>query len=184
MPRSILYAGLAAILLLGLGGCVKEDVNGSTITVTNELWVPLASLVGGIAAAPAGWLLRKKSARFGWGLLIMSPLVVFGIVPSLYLDRAVVDDDHFSLRTGIWGMTAVHDVKFADLNRIRLISEESTGRRGRKRTDYYLLCERKDGTTAKVPLGNKVAETAAPRLIERAQALNVPIVDETGQNGA
>lgn len=183
MPRTISYAGLAALLLLGLGGCVKEDVNGSTITVSNELWVPLVTLVGGIVAAPAGWLLRKKSNRFGWGLLIMSPLVIFGFAPSLFLDRAVVDDTHFSLHTGIWGLTAVHEVKFADLSRIRLISEETTGRRGRKQTNYYLLCERKDGTSAKVPLGNKVAETAALHLIERAKALNVPIVDETGQNG-
>ncbi len=184
MPRSIYYAGLATFLLLGIGGCVREDVNGSTITVTNELWAPLVALVGGIAAAPAGWYLRKKSTRFGWGLLILSPVAVVGLAPSLFLDRAVVDDTHFSLRTGIWGLTAVHEVKFADLTRIRLISEESTGRRGRKRTDYYLLCERKDGTSSKVPLGNKVAETAAPHLVERAQALNIPIVDETGANGA
>lgn len=184
MPRSIRYVGLAAFLLLGLNGCVREDVDGSTITVTNELWAPLVALVGGIGAAPAGWYLRKKSARFGWGLLILSPLVVFGIAPSLFLDRAVVDDTHFSLRTGIWGLTAVHEVKFADLSRIRLISEETTGRRGRKRTNYYLLCERKDGTSAKVPLGNQVAETAAPHLLERARALDIPIVDETGQIGS
>lgn len=184
MPRSIQFAALAAFLLLGLGGCVREDVDGSTITVTNELWVPLVALLGGIAAAPAGWFLRQKSARFGWGLLIFCPIIVLGIAPSLFLDRAVVDDTHFSLRTGIWGLTAVHEVKFADLSRIRLISEETTGRRGRKRTNYYLLCERKDGTSAKVPLGNKVAETAAPHLVERAKALNVPVVDETGGNGA
>ena len=183
MPRSIHCAALPALLLLGVSGCVREDVNGSTITVTNELWAPFLALMGGVAAAPAGWFLRKKSNRIGWGLLIFSPILVVGIAPSLFLDRAVVDDTHFSLRTGIWGLTAVHDVKFADLSGIRLISEETTGRRGRKRTNYYLLCERKDGTSAKVPLANQVAETAAPYLIERAKALNVPIVDETGQNG-
>ncbi|MBI3861172.1 MAG: hypothetical protein HY290_04685, partial [Planctomycetia bacterium] len=166
MPRTFRYVSLAAFLLLGLSGCVKEEVHGSTITVSNELWVPLVTLLGGIVAAPIGWYLREKTARIGWGLLILSPVVVIGFVPSLFLDRAVVDDAHFSLRTGIWGLTAVHDVKFSELSRVRLISEESRGRRGSKRTNYYLLCERKDGTSAKVPLGNKVAETAAPHLIE------------------
>jgi len=181
MPRSVYYVCLAAFLLLGLSGCVREDVDGSTFTYSNELWVSLVTLLAGVAAAPAGWYLRKQSARFGWGLLILSPFIVVGMAPSLYLDRAVVDDTHFSLRTGFWGMTAVHDVNFADLSRVRLIAEESTGRRGSKHTNYYLLCERKDGTSAKVPIGNKVAETAAPRLIEGAKAQNVPIVDETGQ---
>jgi hypothetical protein len=73
-------------------------------------------------------------------------------------------------------------VKFGDLSRVRFISEETRGRRGRKNTNYYLVCERKDGSSAKVPLGNKVAETAAPRLIERVRALNIPLLDETGQN--
>lgn len=182
MPRSFRYVGLAAFLLLGFCGCVKEEVNGSTVTVTNELWVPLVTLLGGIVGAPVGWSLREKSARLGWGLLILSPIVVIGFVPSLFLDRAVVDDTHFSLRTGIWGLTAVHDVKFADLNRVRLVSEESRGRRGSKRTNYYLVCERKDGTSAKLPLGNQVAETAAPHLISRARALNIPVIDETGHN--
>jgi hypothetical protein len=182
MPRSLIRVGLAAFLLLGLCGCVREDVNGSTITFTNELWVPLVVLLGGIVAAPVGWLLRKRSGRLGWGLLIISPVTVLGFVPSLFLDRAVVDDTHFSLRTGIWGMTAVHDLKFNDLSRVRLISEQTTGRRGSKRTNYYLMCERKDGTSAKVPLGNKVAETAAPYFVERASALKIPVVDETGQN--
>jgi hypothetical protein len=182
MPRSFRHVVIAAFLLLGLSGCVQEDVNGSTITFTYAFWVPLLTLLGGLVAAPAGWYLRSKSARFGWGLLIISPIVVAGIAPSLYLDRADIDDTHFSLRTGIWGMTAVHDVKFNDLSRVRLILEESTGRRGSKRINYYLLCERKDGTSAKVPLGNKVAETAAPYLVARVKALNVPLVDETGEN--
>ena len=67
MPRSIHCAALAALLLLGVSGCVREDVNGSTITVTNELWAPFVALMGGFVAAPAGWFLRKKSNRIGWG---------------------------------------------------------------------------------------------------------------------
>ena len=183
MPRSYHYVVLASLVLLGLSGCVREEVDGSTITYSNELWVPLTALVGGIVAAPAGWFLRNKSSRLGWVLMILSPIVAFGIAPSLFLDRAVIDATHFSLRTGIWGLTAVHDVKFSELTLVRLISEESRGRRGSKHTNYYLVCERRDGTSAKVPLGNSVAEAAAPRLIDRARSLNISVVNQTGQNG-
>jgi hypothetical protein len=181
MPRSWGYIGLVAFVVLGFSGCVREDVAGSTVTCTNELWVPLVTLLVGVVAGPAGWYLRQKSGRLGWGLMILSPIVVFGFVPSLFMDKAVVDDNHFSVRTGIWGMTAVHDVTFNELSRVRAIGEERTGKYGRKSTSYFLLCERKDGTSAKVPLGNKVVEAAAVHFVERVHALKIPLQDETGQ---
>ncbi|MBS0262960.1 MAG: hypothetical protein JSS02_13530 [Planctomycetes bacterium] len=171
-----------AVVLLSCSGCVREDVSGSTVTCTNELWVPLVVFLGGLVAGPVGWYLRDRSARFGWGLLILSPVVIVGFVPSLLMDKAIVDDTHFSLRTGIWGLTAVHDVKYSELSSVSLISEEKRGRYGAKNTSYYLMCQRKDGSSSKVPLGNKVAETAAPYFLHHVQELKIPVIDQTGEN--
>jgi hypothetical protein len=154
MNRRLLPCLLAVILVAGIGGCVRETTEGSARVFTYEAWVPLSVLLGGIVAAPAGWFLRGASARFGWALLVMGPVAAVFFAPSLFRDRAAVDDNLFTLRSGIWGLTAVHEVEIDDLKQIRIISEVSRGRRGSKRTNYYLLCERNDGTTAKVPMNN------------------------------
>jgi hypothetical protein len=179
MNRNARHCFIATILLLGVSGCVHESLDGQTRTFTYDLWVPLSVLMGGLVAVPAGWFLRKTSARFGWGLLVIGPVVAIFFAPSLFRDRAVVDDATFSLRTGIWGLTAVHEVKFEDLKQVRLISEEVRGRRGSKRTNYYLLCERRDGTSAKVPANNKMAKAAAPHFLRRVSERGIPILDET-----
>jgi hypothetical protein len=168
---------LSAILLVILGGCVQETTDGATQTFTYEWWVPLSVLLAGIVAAPAGWVLRNSSERLGWALLILAPIAAIFFAPSLFRDRAMVDDSGFSVRTGIWGLTAVHEVKFDDLKQVRLISEEVTGRRGAKHTNFYLLCERKDGTSAKVPLNNTVSEAAAPHFVQRLADHGIPIAE-------
>jgi hypothetical protein len=136
----ISYCTFAAAILCCTSGCIQETTEGSTHTFTYEWWVPTAALLGGLVAVPAGWMLRRSSAR---------------------------------------GMTAVHEVKLDELTRIRLTVEESTGRRGRKRKNFYLLCERKDGTLAKVPVNNNTAEAAAPLFLENVAKRGIPLVDET-----
>ncbi len=170
---------VAAILLLALGGCVREDSEGPTRTFAYELWVPFSVLLLGVVAGPAGWFVREKSKRFGWILLILSPVAAVVFAPSLYRDRAVVDDAGFSLRTGFWGLTAVHAIEFADLQRVRIISEAARGRRGFGRKNYFLLCERTDGSAAKIPVNNDVSEAAAPHFLKRVSDLGIPIEDKT-----
>lgn len=179
LSRKTRRYSLAAIVLLFVSGCVRESADGPNQIFTYELWVPFSVLFSGLVAAPAGWFLRKTSARLGWGLLIAGLVATLFFTPSLFRDRAVVADTAFSLRTGIWGLTAVHDVKYDDLKRIRIISEEVSGRRGSSRTNYYLLCERSDGTTEKIPVSNNVAQAAAPYFLKKASARGIPVVDET-----
>jgi hypothetical protein len=136
-------------------------------------------MLGGVAAFLVGWKFRTTSARFGWGLLILGPVAAIFFAPSLFRDRATLDDTSFSLRTGIWGLTSVHEVKFDELKQVRIVSEEVRGRRGRRRTNFYLLCERNDGTTAKVPVNNRVAEAAAPHILQSVADHGIEVVDET-----
>jgi hypothetical protein len=178
MQRRVLRVAFAAILLAGLSGCVEETVNGTNHIYTHELWGTVSILLSGLAAIPAGWFLREKSNRLGWGLIIAGPIAVIFIAPSLFQERATVDDSGFTLRSGIWGMT-VYDVKFAELQQIRITSEETRGRRGAKRTSYYFLCDHRVGPTVKVPLNNEVARAATPYLMEKLAELKIQVVDET-----
>lgn len=179
MSRHSLYYFVIAILVLSLTGCVQESSDGAGRIFTYQLWVPLSVLLVGVAGGVGGWFLREQSARIGWGLLIMGPLAAVFFAPSLLRDRAVVNDNKFSVRTGIWGLTAVHEVKLANLKQVRIISEQVRGRRGSKRTNYYLLCEGSDGATSKVPVNNAVSEAAAPHFLKRVADLGIPILDET-----
>jgi hypothetical protein len=96
------------------------------------------------------------------------------------LDRVVVGEDGFTRRSGIWGLISNQNVKFADVSQIRLISEESRGRRGRRITKYYFMCDSPNGTTTKVPLGNKLMEAAGQLIVDRARAAGIAFVDQTG----
>jgi hypothetical protein len=46
------------------------------------------------------------------------------------------------------------------------------------------LCERKDGTFAKIPLGNKVAETTSPHLVKRERRSITTQYDGTATGSA
>lgn len=168
-----------AVILGATCGCVSEETDGATHVFTYETWVPLSVLLGGLAAAPAGWFLRKSSARFGWALLLLGPVAAIFFAPSLFRDRAEVDETSLFIRTGIWGLTAVHEVPFDTLEQVRIVSEETRGRRGRKRTNYFMLCEQNNGNTAKVPINNAVSEAAAPEFLKRVSELGIPVTDET-----
>ena len=170
---------LIAVLLLFTSGCVNETTDGAIQTFTYELWVPISVLVGGIVAGVAGWFLRGVLGNLGWGLLIGGPIAAIFFAPSLFQDRVVLDDSKLSMRTGIWGLTAVHEVQYDELKLVNIISEEVRGRRGKKSTNYYLECLRNDGTTAKVPINNAVGEAAAPHFLDRVSELGVPIQDKT-----
>ena len=179
MKRYVQPHFIFAILLLNVAGCIHESSDGPTKTFTYELWVPLSVLLIGVVAVPSGWFLRKENEKLGWGLLVIGSLASILFAPSLFRDRAIVDDSTFSLRTGIWGLTAIHEVKFQNLKQVRIVSEQVSGRRGMKRTNFYFLCERNDGTSVKVPVANNVSQAAAPYFLKRITDLGIPILDET-----
>lgn len=181
LDRSRWQLPLLLVAVSLLGGCIRETTEGSTRVFQNELWVPILTFAGGIAATVVGWLLRTRFARFAWPMILAGPFVAIGLAPALFLDRAAVDDSGLSVRVGIWAFSPALEVKYDDLAQVRLIKEESRGRRGRKNLSYFMLCEKKNGEPAKVPLGNQVAEAAAPLFLEGVQQRGIPIVNETGE---
>lgn len=179
MKRKIFYC-LTALGFLAMSGCVSETTKGSAHIFGYELWVPIAVLLGGIVAVPAGWMLRTATERLGWVLMILGPVAALLIAPSLFVDCAVVDDTSYTNRSGIWGMTSYHEVKFADLNQIRVTEEEERGSRGRTTIKCYLNCDLKNGTTLKIPADNNdVSEAASLQFLKTAKERGIPIVDAT-----
>jgi hypothetical protein len=179
MGRQVSLGCLALFFLGMVSGCVREHTDGPVQSFTYEMWVPLSVFLGGIVAAPVGWLIRNASSRLGWGLLIIGPIAAIFFAPSLFFDRAVIDESKFSVRTGIWGMTSVYEVKFDELVSVSIVSEEVRGRRGSKRTNYFLLCQRGSGISEKIPVNNNVSEAAAPHFLKRVAERGIPVLDET-----
>lgn len=176
ISRSIPYALITIVVLFLSSGCVRESTDGGTQTFRLEWWAPLLVLVIGLVVTPLGWRSRKES-RHGWTMVVLGPIAALFFAPSLYLDRAIVEEDAFSLRAGIWGLTAVHDVEFSELNQVRILSERKSGRRNRNKTSTYLLCAGKDGKDRKIPITNRVSKAAFPHVIKNLEKRGVPIMD-------
>jgi hypothetical protein len=165
-----------ALLLVTSLGCVDESTDGAAKVFSYELWVPITIMAGGLVAAVAGWFLRDALGRFGWALLIGGPIAAIFFGPSMLLDRVVVGEERFSMRSGIWGMTAVHAFDYENVSSVQITKETSGGRR--RKTTYYLNVNEKNNESSKVPL-NTISEAALPDLLERLKKYNVPVVDRT-----
>jgi hypothetical protein len=176
-----LFRGLSLLAMFAclfcLTGCVSERDSGTAKIYTIDLWVSALLLIIGLAAAPAGYFLREWSDRVAWGLMIVGPILALGVAPSLFLNKTTVAAEELNVRCGIWGTTGYH-VKYDNLNSVRLTTEVTRGRRGRKNTNHYLVCDCKDGTSTKLPLSNDCVEQAAPHFLQLVQAKGVPFGEE------
>lgn len=179
MNRNAVCCLVACVVLLGLSGCVRESVEGTTHTYANELWVPLSLFFGGVAGAVGGWFLRKKTDRVAWAMIIGGTLAVLAS-PATYLDRVIVSDSAMNVRVGLWVFSDPIEVEYENLRDVRLIVEESRGRRGRKNHSYFLMCSQKDGETVKIPVNNDVAEAAVQLFVDRISELGIPFVNVAG----
>ncbi len=170
---------LVALLVPLLSGCVDREVKGDAVEFSFSSWVPLTVLLVGLASAPIGLMFRESSKKALWVGLIMSPVLLLGVLPSIFLDYAKVDSEHFEGRYGIWFTPTKFDVKYSDLNHIDHVTFETRGRRGRKSTKYRLDCVSKSGQVQKVSLGD-LMKHARDDVLERAVAAGVGVreVDE------
>lgn len=160
---------------LACAGCIQRTVRGDVSTYGFETWVMLAIAVGGIVAVPAGWYLRKRIARLGYALLILGPLAVIFLTPVMWMDRVVVDPDHFERSSAMPG-SKNHSVRFADVAAMRYHSRvERSGRSsGRK---YYLDVTRKDGQVQTISLGTLLQE-ALGEIADRAAARGIQVSED------
>lgn len=176
MPRrSGLQICLMAACCLLLAGCVTRSDSDAGASFHYEWWLPLSVLVAGVAFVPIGLGLRKQSERLGWGLIIAGPLAVLMFAPSLFLERTLVSDQGFEVRSGIWGMTANQKVDFNAVRSLRIAEEETGGRRSRQIEVLYF--DLLSGPAARLPLNNDVKIEAAKEIVTRLTQRGVPLAD-------
>jgi hypothetical protein len=169
---------LLGILLMGLSGCVKQTQEGNTQVFTYELWAPMIIFsLGFFFALPAGWLLLGIIKRLGWALMIIGPVASLIFAPSMLLDRATVDDQKFTLRTGIWGLNSEYVVNFGEIEKARFTVEKSYSRR-RTYTHHYLWCDKYSGSSVKISLDNPLVEAAKPYFLKKISNRGISVVDE------
>ena len=173
-PSRVLFPLL--MLLVCVSGCVTEKVaeNGTQV-FTYELWVPLSITAGGFCAVAVGFPLLKVIRKAGVAFILGGLMVAVIVGPSMLMDSASVGERQFSLRTGLWGMTAKYDLDFEHLSNVEYVVERELTDDGDERESHYLHCEHHHGKTLKISLGNNVARAAAPHLIERLEAFGIPV---------
>ena len=177
MMRNVVMGAVA----LGLVGCVKESRVEDETLYCYDWWVPLLVLLGSIILFPIGLALRSKLGSWAWTIIILSALGALLGAPSLLMEKTQVTKDGFEVRGGVWGMTSKFNVRFDDVRDIRLTQEETKTRRGGKKKNYYMECNTASSGLQKVPLGNDVRMAALPLILERAQQMKIPVIDQSSQ---
>src|SRR5688572_16815796 len=98
--RSAFCLLFLATILITASGCVSESESGGTRTFAYQLWAPLSVFLVGLLMAPVGWLLRQQ--RYSWVFLVGGPLLAFLLAPTLFYERATLDDKQYSTQGGLW----------------------------------------------------------------------------------
>lgn len=173
--RRVRSVGMLAVAsCLALTGCVSESASGSGSTFKFEWWIPLLITVVSLLALVGGVFFMTRKKQGAWVAVLLGILgLLFG--PNMFFDKAVVDDEHFELRTGIMFSPTTFDIKWDNVTSINGTAEEKSGRRGRKTTSFYLNFALKSGGTEKVPVGDLMKHGAAKKVILMADKKGIPL---------
>jgi hypothetical protein len=168
--RCSLIAGPMAIL-----GCVKQRVVGEATTYSPQPWAIAVTGLVAVAAAVAGWFIRRKKKGWGYVLLGGGLLVLATTVPGLALSGATVDPDHVEWSRGF----RRYSLRFDDLAGIdHTVKSIPFGRTSQD--VHYLVFTRKDGgaTTIQVePDTDHYLRAAIPDILRRARGHGVPCTE-------
>lgn len=172
-PRLASRLVFATVLLSTLAGCYTRTQSADKIEYTFAGWVGALVIVGGILMIPVGWFLKRWTERWGWGLMIMAPILLIIVAPAMFSDRVFIDRDHFEARYGFWFSPSTHSIRFADLREIRYVGVP--GSRGR--TNYQIHCITKNGGTEVVSAGDLV-RNAVPDILNQAAQSGVAVFQD------
>ena len=175
MSTSLRRAFPLLVAVCFLTGCYERTTKpDGTAVYSATTWAILTAVVCGLVAAPVGYALRGVSRRILWIGVIASPLLILLLVPSLLLDHATVDAQHFEGRYGFWFAPTRYNLRYADLDHIDVVSWEERKRRGGTRTKQRLECVSKSGQTTTVQVGDLVRH-ARDEILENALAQRVRV---------
>ena len=174
MIRSFNFA-FAALCFAVLVGCHQKEVGeNGTLRFSFQTWVPLLVVVAGLAAIPAGVVMFARKQQF-WGvcLAVLGPAAAGVVAPGMFLDKVEVNPEGFSSRHGFWWDPIIHNVRYADLNQVKVVVQEQSGRNG-KTYSYFFDCQFKTRGVERVPLGDIMRE-ALPEIAEHFRSHGVPV---------
>lgn len=83
-----------------------------------------------------------------------------------------MNQEGFYSRHGFWWYPINHDIRFEELQEVRVVAEKRGGRGGGY--SYYLDCGFKSGNVDRVPLGDVMRE-ALPEIAEQFRSHGVPV---------
>jgi hypothetical protein len=162
-------------ILLACAGCIQRTVHGDVSTYGFETWIIVGAAVGGAVATPVGWLLRKRIARLGYALLLLGPAAVFLLVPAMWMDRVIVDSNHFERSSAMPGSNN-QSIRFDEVLAMHYHSAvEGNGRRSSRK--YYLDVTRKDGQFQTIPLGT-LLQQAIKEILSRSAAKGIQLSED------
>ena len=122
--RRIGFVILALMLLTAVSGCYDKSVNGDASVYKFESWVGIAVIAAGLMGMAIGFLLRKWSLRYTIVLMGMGPLLILIIAPTMYLDKTLVDANHFEGRYGLWFDPRRFNLSYDELRSIHYLEVE------------------------------------------------------------
>ncbi|MEM7314520.1 MAG: hypothetical protein AAF497_15340 [Planctomycetota bacterium] len=169
---------LLAFLLVFVTGCVKTEDTGSSFKATYELWVGVVAMLVGIGLTVGGWFYRRKDVR-GWVMFVFGLVATITFLPFGFIDHVTVTDKDIKTQWGFWVYPTKHEFAFDDVQSVSLEKEISTGRRGRKKTDFYLVFRLEGGRKEKLIATNALIEASMEKIAEQVKARNIPFIDQT-----
>lgn len=170
----------AAATLFVASGCVAETTVGGTTTFAYAWWVAPAIFAGmGLVLLVAPHLKRRKASP-------MVSAVVAGLLGCLFaseawLNRTTLAPDGVQVQYGVFGLLNRVDVKFSDLQGVKVDHEWVHGGKT-SHLDKFLVFQFKGGPDVeKLDVSTPIGERSAGPILKAAAAAGVPVVDAEGR---
>lgn len=169
---------LLGFVLLCLTGCVKTEDSGTEFKATYELWVGIVAMLIGVGGTIGGWFYRRKDVR-GWVLFVFALLATVLFLPFGFVDHVTVSESEIKTQWGFWVYPTKHEFRFDKVQSVSLEKEISRGRRGRKKTNFYLIFRLENGDKEKLIATNALMEASMEKIADQIKARNIPFIDQT-----
>ena len=166
------FTGLALLLMFTTAGCTERVVQGNVVSYKYASYIGPLMVLAGISLAVIAWLVRKTMLTVTIAAVLLCPLFLVVIAPSMFKDRFVIGTDHYEANWGFWFAPSVQYVGFNELQQLRYIS--AIGPRDTVELEVHSILT----TGEDIPLPtNKLVSAALPELFERLNARGYSVRD-------
>jgi hypothetical protein len=172
----------AAVIVAGIGGTIWGVMIRRSIARERQMLEALPDLARGAASMTSStgqrMAHRVQNLRYsllGWWLLVFGPSFAVFYGPTLYAEKILVNQERFTIRSGLWLSPRAESAVFSALSGMELGAEFDSGNRERKRehlTVYY-----KKGEIRQFDVSDLMRHGALDRILEVAKGQQIPVTD-------